>query len=140
MFSQKIFIKIAAIPVTNNQFKWETKENLPMDEYVLEFGNKKYPLVFGKGDWFDLFFRLNATKMLSYVKATEKQNKIILIQKKILPETSNINWTIKNLKIHRNSITKYKRNGMTVRSTLANSPHPKTLVFPMNLKNTGNSF
>ena len=69
-----------------------------MDEYVLEFGNKKYPLVFGKGDWFDLFFRLNATKMLSYVKATEKQNKIILIQKKILPETSNINWTIKNLK------------------------------------------
>lgn len=43
-----------------------------MDEYVLEFGNKKYPLVFGKGDWFDLFFRLNATKMLSYVKSNRK--------------------------------------------------------------------
>lgn len=140
MFSQKIFIKIAAIPVTNNQFKWETKENLPMDEYVLEFGNKKYPLVFGKGDWFDLFFRLNATKMLSYVKSNRKAEQNYLDTEEDFAGNFQYQLTIKNLKIHRNSITKYKRNGMTVRSTLANSPHPKTLVFPMNLKNTGNSF
>lgn len=40
-----------------------------------EFGNKNYPLVFGKGDWFDLFFRLNHTKMESYVKGNRKAEK-----------------------------------------------------------------
>ena len=72
IFTKDFHKKIASVPVTNNQFKWETKENLPMDEYVMEFGDKKYPLVFGKGDWFDLFFRLNATKMLSYAKSNRK--------------------------------------------------------------------
>lgn len=72
IFTKDFHKKIAAIPVVNNQFKWETKETIPTDEYVLEFGNKKYPLVFGKGDWFDLFFRLNSTKMESYVKSNRK--------------------------------------------------------------------
>ncbi|MCL1668567.1 redoxin family protein [Elizabethkingia ursingii] len=72
IFTKDFHKKIASVPVTNNQFKWETKENLPMDEYVLEFGDKKYPLVFGKGDWFDLFFRLNAIKMEAFVKSNRK--------------------------------------------------------------------
>lgn len=69
-----------------------------MDEYILEFGNKNYPLVFGKGDWFDLFFRLNHTKMESYVKVTERLKMITILQKKILQESFSISWIIKNSK------------------------------------------
>ncbi|HIC8643053.1 thioredoxin-like domain-containing protein [Elizabethkingia meningoseptica] len=72
IFTRDFHKKIAAVPVVNNQFQWESKDNIPMDEYVLEFGNKKYPLVFGKGDWFNLFFRLNDVHMDSFVKSNRK--------------------------------------------------------------------
>ncbi|MCT3733189.1 redoxin domain-containing protein [Elizabethkingia anophelis] len=75
IFTKDFHKKIASVPVTDNQFQWKTNQNLPMDEYILEFGNKNYPLVFGKGDWFDLFFRLNHTKMDSYVKGNRKAEK-----------------------------------------------------------------
>ncbi|MCT4174807.1 redoxin domain-containing protein [Elizabethkingia anophelis] len=75
IFTKDFHKKIASVPVTDNQFQWKTNQNLPMDEYILEFGNKNYPLVFGKGDWFDLFFRLNPTKMESYVKGNRKAEK-----------------------------------------------------------------
>ncbi|WP_407485993.1 thioredoxin-like domain-containing protein [Elizabethkingia anophelis] len=75
IFTKDFHKKIASVPVTDNQFQWKTNQNLPMDEYILEFGNKNYPLVFGKGDWFDLSFRLNHTKMESYVKGNRKAEK-----------------------------------------------------------------
>ncbi|MCT3808031.1 redoxin family protein [Elizabethkingia anophelis] len=75
IFTKDFHKKIASVPVTDNQFQWKTNQNLPMDEYILEFGNKNYPLVFGKGDWLDLFFRLNHTKMESYVKGNRKAEK-----------------------------------------------------------------
>ncbi|WP_076752788.1 thioredoxin-like domain-containing protein [Elizabethkingia anophelis] len=75
IFTKDFHKKIASVPVTDNQFQWKTNQNLPMDEYILEFGNKNYPLVFGKGDWFHLFFRLNHTKMESYVKGNRKAEK-----------------------------------------------------------------
>ena len=45
------------------------------------------------------FFRLNHTKMESYVKGNRKAEKrITILQKKILQESFSINWIIKNSK------------------------------------------
>lgn len=64
--------KIASIPVKNNEFTWETKENLPLDEYILVFGSKKQPLTFGKGAWFDFLFRFNSTQLVAFMKSNRK--------------------------------------------------------------------
>lgn len=72
IITKNLHTKIASVPVKNNEFYWETKENLPLDEYILVFGSKKYPLTFGKGDWFDFLFRFNSTNLDTYLKSNRK--------------------------------------------------------------------
>ena len=72
IITKNLHTKIASVPVKNNEFLWETKENLPLDEYILIFGSKKYPLTFAKGDWFDLFFRFNGTTVVDFMKSNRK--------------------------------------------------------------------
>ncbi|MFC3158903.1 thioredoxin-like domain-containing protein [Chryseobacterium arachidis] len=64
--------KIGAAAIKNNTFSWSTKENLPLDEYLIEIGTKKLILVMGSGDWFDLDFKLNNTKLVSYIRSNRK--------------------------------------------------------------------
>lgn len=64
--------KIGAAAIKNNTFSWSTKENLPLDEYLIEIGNKKLILVMGSGDWFDFDFKLNNTKLVSYIRSNRK--------------------------------------------------------------------
>lgn len=72
IISKNLQTKIASIPVKNNEFKWETKEDIPLDEYILVFGSKKQPLTFGKGAWFDFLFRFNATEVQAFMKSNRK--------------------------------------------------------------------
>lgn len=64
--------KVGAAAVKNNKFSWSTKENLPLDEYLIEIGNKKLIMVMGSGDWFDIDFKLNNTQLISYIKSNRK--------------------------------------------------------------------
>lgn len=64
--------KVGAAAIKNNTFTWSTKENLPLDEYLIEIGNKKLILVMGSGDWFDIDFKLNNTQLVSYIRSNRK--------------------------------------------------------------------
>lgn len=68
--------KIGAAEIKNNKFTWTTKENLPLDEYLIEIGNKKLILVMASGDWFDIDFKLNNTKLITYIKSNRKADQI----------------------------------------------------------------
>lgn len=71
IFTKEFHKKIGAVPVKNGKFVWETR-NLPLDEYILEFGGKKLNLIFGKGDWFRLHLIFNKTDMENYLKSNRK--------------------------------------------------------------------
>ncbi|MDQ1161131.1 hypothetical protein QE422_001499 [Chryseobacterium sp. SORGH_AS 447] len=68
IFTSDFHKKVGAVPVINNTFSWTTKKKLPLDEYLIEFGNKKLILVMGSGDWFNLDFKFNNTEMVTYLK------------------------------------------------------------------------
>lgn len=72
IFTSDFHKKVGAVPVINNTFSWTTKEKLPLDEYLIEFGNKKLILVMGSGDWFNLDFKFNNTEMVTYIKSNRK--------------------------------------------------------------------
>uniref|UniRef100_A0AAU6WQ52 TlpA disulfide reductase family protein n=1 Tax=Chryseobacterium endophyticum TaxID=1854762 RepID=A0AAU6WQ52_9FLAO len=62
--------------MVNNTFTWSTKEKLPLDEYLIEIGNKKLVLVMGSGDWFDLNLKFNNTEMVTYIKSNRKADQV----------------------------------------------------------------
>lgn len=72
IFTSDFHKKVGAVPVINNTFSWTTPEKLPLDEYLIEFGNKKLILVMGSGDWFNLDFKFNNTEMVTYIKSNRK--------------------------------------------------------------------
>lgn len=72
IYSKDFHKKIVAVPVKNNVFNWTTSQELPLDEYILEIGNKRMNIFMGSGDWFDFDIRLNSTKMVSYVNSNRK--------------------------------------------------------------------
>ncbi len=72
IYSKDFHKKIAAAAVKNNAFNWTTSQELPLDEYILEIGNKKVNIFMGSGDWFDFDIRLNSTKMVSHVNSNRK--------------------------------------------------------------------
>lgn len=76
IFTSDFHKKIGAVPVVNNTFTWSTKEKLPLDEYLIEIGNKKLVLVMGSGDWFDLNLKFNNTEMVTYIKSNRKADQV----------------------------------------------------------------
>jgi thiol-disulfide isomerase/thioredoxin len=64
--------KIGAAPVVHNTFSWATEKRLPMDEYIVEIGNKKLVLIMESGDWFDLDIKFNDIDMVTYLKSNRK--------------------------------------------------------------------
>ncbi len=76
IFTSDFHKKIGAVPVVNNTFTWSTKEKLPVDEYLIEIGNKRLILVMGSGDWFDLNLKFNNTAMVTSLKSNRKADQI----------------------------------------------------------------
>lgn len=76
IYSKDFHKKIGAAAVKNNMFNWVTTKTLPLDEYVLEVGNKKLDIVMGSGDWFDFEIQLNGANMVSYVKSNRKADQV----------------------------------------------------------------
>lgn len=72
IYSTDFHKKIGAVAVKNKMFSWVTTQALPLDEYVLEIGNKKLDIVMGSGDWFNFEIKLNGANMESYVKSNRK--------------------------------------------------------------------
>ena len=72
-FHKKIGVVVA---VKNNTFNWSTSQNLPLDEYILEIGNKKLEVVMGNGDWFDFDIKLNNTKITFNLKSNRKSDQV----------------------------------------------------------------
>ncbi|WP_223606001.1 thioredoxin-like domain-containing protein [Chryseobacterium sp. OSA05B] len=76
IYSKDFHKKIGAAAVKDNTFSWVTKKVLPLDEYVLEVGNKKLPVFMGGGDWFNFEIQLNGANMVSYVKSNRKADQV----------------------------------------------------------------
>lgn len=76
IYSKDFHKKIGAAAVKNKMFSWVTTQKLPLDEYVLEVGNKKLDIVMGSGDWFDFEIKLNGANMISYVKSNRKADQV----------------------------------------------------------------
>ncbi|PIF46938.1 hypothetical protein CLU96_3984 [Chryseobacterium sp. 52] len=72
IYSKDFHKKIGAVAVKDHTFSWSTTQVLPLDEYILEVGNKKLDIVMGSGDWFDIEIKLNGANMVSYVKSNRK--------------------------------------------------------------------
>lgn len=72
IYSKDFHKKIGTVAVKNKMFSWVTAEALPLDEYVLEIGNKKMDIVMAGGDWFNFEIKLNGAHMESYVKSNRK--------------------------------------------------------------------
>ncbi|KXH85349.1 thioredoxin-like domain-containing protein [Chryseobacterium kwangjuense] len=76
VYSKEFHKKIGSAAVKNNMFSWVTTQPLPLDEYILQMGNKKLDIVMGSGDWFDYEIKLNGTEMISYVKSNRKADQV----------------------------------------------------------------
>ncbi|MEY8759663.1 thioredoxin-like domain-containing protein [Chryseobacterium tongliaoense] len=76
IFSKDFHKKIGSAAVKNGAFVWETKKEIPFDEYSLEFGNKRIDLVMGSGDRFDFDIQYNAVKMNYFVKSNRYAEQI----------------------------------------------------------------
>ncbi|PWN64257.1 thioredoxin-like domain-containing protein [Chryseobacterium viscerum] len=72
IYSKDFHKKIGGAKIKDNTFSWVTTQNLPLDEYILEIGNKKLELIMGSGDWFDFDIHLNDIKMLSHLRSNRK--------------------------------------------------------------------
>lgn len=64
--------KIAEIPVKDNYFKWETKENIPFGLYRVEINKRSLQTYFSKGDNLIIDFEMNDKKYLFHQKGTRK--------------------------------------------------------------------
>lgn len=76
IYSKDFHKKMGVTVVKNNMFSWTATKPLPLDEYVLEVGNKKLDIFMGNGDWFDFQIRLNGANMVSYVKSNRKGDQV----------------------------------------------------------------
>lgn len=74
--SKEFHKKIGSAAVKNNSFSWSTTQNLPLDEYILEIGNKKIDVVMGNGDWFDFDIKLNSTNIAFNLKSNRKPDHV----------------------------------------------------------------
>lgn len=63
IFSKDFHKKIGSIPLKNGIFTWETKQQIPFDEYSLEFGTKRIDFMMGNGDHFNFEIRCNASNI-----------------------------------------------------------------------------
>lgn len=72
IYSKDFHKKIGAAAVQNNTFNWVTTHPIPLDEYILEIGNKKVNFIMASGDWFDFNIQLNNTKRISYLRSNRK--------------------------------------------------------------------
>lgn len=63
IFSKDFHKKIGSAAVKNGIFLWQTKEELPFDQYSLQFGTKKIDFMMGNGDHFDFNIRCNAANI-----------------------------------------------------------------------------
>ncbi|MET3036313.1 thioredoxin-like domain-containing protein [Chryseobacterium sp. NRRL B-14859] len=76
IYSKDFHKKIGAAAVKDNTFSWFTTQPLPLDEYILEIGNKKMDVIMASGDWFNFDIRLNATQLVSYVQSNRKADQV----------------------------------------------------------------
>ncbi|CAI8749683.1 thioredoxin-like domain-containing protein [Chryseobacterium sp. IT-36CA2] len=76
IFSKEFHKKIGSAAVKNNSFSWSTTQNLPLDEYTLQIGNKNLEIVMGNGDWFDFDFKLNSTNIEFNLKSNRKSDQV----------------------------------------------------------------
>lgn len=76
IYSNDFHKKIASIPVKNNKFSWTTTEKIPFDEYLVEYGGKKIPLIFGSGDWFHLNIECNTSYNKIFLKSNRKADQV----------------------------------------------------------------
>lgn len=63
IFSKDFHKKIGSAAVKNGVFVWETKQQLPFDQYSLEFGTKRIDFMMGSGDHFNFGIRCNASNI-----------------------------------------------------------------------------
>nr|WP_315029348.1 thioredoxin-like domain-containing protein [uncultured Chryseobacterium sp.] len=76
IYSKDFHKKIGAAVIKNNTFTWITTQALPLDDYILEIGNKKLDIIMANGDWFDFNIKLNNTQMLPYVQSNRKADQV----------------------------------------------------------------
>ncbi|GAE64814.1 Thiol-disulfide isomerase or thioredoxin [Chryseobacterium indologenes] len=76
IYSKDFHKKIGAAIVKNNTFSWLTTQALPLDEYILEIGNKKIHFIMASGDWFNFDIKLNTTQIVSYVQSNRKADQV----------------------------------------------------------------
>ncbi|WP_261511222.1 thioredoxin-like domain-containing protein [Chryseobacterium paludis] len=69
IFSKDFHKKIGSAAVRDGIFLWETKQDLPFDEYSLEFGTKRIDFMMGDGDRFDFNIRCNTMHILYYLNS-----------------------------------------------------------------------
>ncbi|RXM39543.1 thioredoxin [Chryseobacterium sp. CH21] len=74
--SKEFHKKIGSVAVKNNSFSWSTTQNLPLDEYILEIGNKKLEVIMGSGDWFDFDIHVNSTRMTFNLQSNRKSDQV----------------------------------------------------------------
>ncbi|MDR2236402.1 MAG: redoxin domain-containing protein [Chryseobacterium sp.] len=72
IYSKDFHKKIGTAVVKNNTFSWSSAQDIPLDHYILEIGNKKLNIFMGSGDWFDFDIRLNSIQMVSYINSNRK--------------------------------------------------------------------
>lgn len=72
IISPKWDYEIAKIPVKNGQFRWETPEDIPLNEYQIQFANHHYDFVFSKGDDIRLFIQKDSARYRVTEKGSRK--------------------------------------------------------------------
>lgn len=69
IFSKDFHRQIGSAAVKNGVFLWETKKDIPFDDYSLEFGTKKIDFMMGSGDRFDFDIKSNAMHILYFLNS-----------------------------------------------------------------------
>ncbi|MEJ5106357.1 thioredoxin-like domain-containing protein [Chryseobacterium sp. MYb328] len=63
IFSKDFHKKMGSAAIKNGTFLWETKQQIPFDQYSLEFGTKKIDFMMGSGDHFKIEIHCNASNI-----------------------------------------------------------------------------
>ncbi|WP_172279818.1 thioredoxin-like domain-containing protein [Chryseobacterium sp. LAM-KRS1] len=63
IFSKDFHKQVGSAIVKNGSFLWETRQQIPFDQYSLEFGTKRIDFMMGSGDHFDFDIRCNPLKI-----------------------------------------------------------------------------
>lgn len=72
ILSEELKEVVAEIPVYMGSFRWETKNNLQLAQYVLKVENKYYPIIFSKGDHLKFEIKKDPKHFSLLLKGTRK--------------------------------------------------------------------